>query len=359
MSKQCFGRGLCFYLWSVLLSVGIAYSQGYSLRFYGNGRDDIDRVKIRVDDPNSNLPGPPADVGATDFTIEFWIKGALSDNPTDPVSCGANVNWIYGNIIIDRDRFNQDRKFGISVAGGRIVFGVSGDNTGDLTICGTSNVLDGNWHHIAVQRRRSDGYLWLYVDGMLQAQGDGPDGDISYPDDGVPCNNCCGNYGGQSCNFSDPFLVIGAEKHDYDRSSYPSFRGYLDEIRLSTTLRYDTNFTPPNQPFTPDAQAAALYHFDEGSGTQVLDSSNAPGGPSHGELRYGGDPPGPVWSTDTPFRRAGDVDGNGCVDDADLLVVLFAFGATGSNPADVNSDQIVDDADLLIVLFNFGGGCSR
>ncbi|GIV11587.1 MAG: hypothetical protein KatS3mg020_1078 [Fimbriimonadales bacterium] len=53
----------------------------------------------------------------------------------------------------------------------------------------------------------------------------------------------------------------------------------------------------------------------------------------------------------------GDVDGNGCVDDADLLQVLFNFGATGFNLADVNCDAIVDDADLLTVLFNFGSGC--
>lgn len=52
-----------------------------------------------------------------------------------------------------------------------------------------------------------------------------------------------------------------------------------------------------------------------------------------------------------------DVDGNGCVDDADLLMVLFAFGATGQNPADVNRDGTVDDADLLLVLFDFGDGC--
>jgi len=53
----------------------------------------------------------------------------------------------------------------------------------------------------------------------------------------------------------------------------------------------------------------------------------------------------------------GDVDGNGCVDDADLLAVLFNFGATGLNPADLNCDGTVDDADLLTVLFNFGSGC--
>jgi hypothetical protein len=55
--------------------------------------------------------------------------------------------------------------------------------------------------------------------------------------------------------------------------------------------------------------------------------------------------------------RYGDTNGDGCVDDADLLLVLFNFGATGANPADVNGSGIVDDADLLDVLFNFGRGC--
>ncbi|MFQ3611521.1 MAG: hypothetical protein SNJ72_08510 [Fimbriimonadales bacterium] len=55
-------------------------------------------------------------------------------------------------------------------------------------------------------------------------------------------------------------------------------------------------------------------------------------------------------------RVDGDVNGDGCVDDADLLMVLFAFGGQGG-AEDVNGDGIVDDADLLIVLFNFGSGC--
>jgi hypothetical protein len=52
----------------------------------------------------------------------------------------------------------------------------------------------------------------------------------------------------------------------------------------------------------------------------------------------------------------GDVNGDGCVDDADLLIVLFNFGNAGGQ-GDANGDNIVDDADLLIVLFNFGSGC--
>ena len=58
--------------------------------------------------------------------------------------------------------------------------------------------------------------------------------------------------------------------------------------------------------------------------------------------------------------RTGDTNGDGCVDDADLLAVLFAFGTPGTGytrPEDINKDGVVDDADLLTVLFNFGGGC--
>ncbi|GIV06704.1 MAG: hypothetical protein KatS3mg016_2279 [Fimbriimonadales bacterium] len=54
----------------------------------------------------------------------------------------------------------------------------------------------------------------------------------------------------------------------------------------------------------------------------------------------------------------GDVDLNGCIDDADLLAILFAFGSAGTFlPEDVTCDGIVDDADLLTVLFAFGQGC--
>jgi len=99
-------------------------NQAHSLRFFGHGFGNIDRVEIRIDDPTNNNPGPPADIGATDFTIEFWMKAKASENASDRVGCGQNINWIHGNIVIDRDRFNQDRKFGLSIAGGSIVFGI-------------------------------------------------------------------------------------------------------------------------------------------------------------------------------------------------------------------------------------------
>lgn len=275
--------------------------QSYALRFYGHGVNaiDSDRVKIRIDEPANNNSGPPADIGATDFTIEFWVKGDVANNTADAINCGFNIDWIYGNIVVDRDRYNQDRKYGISFGAGIPVFGVSGDGTGAYTLCGMTNVLDNQWHHLAFQRRRSDGQMWVFVDGVQEGTFEGPDGDVSYPDDGVPTNNCLPS-GSDPCVNSDPFIVLAAEKHDAG-AEYPSFNGYLDELRLSNVLRYSSNFTPPTVPFTTDLQTAALYHFDEGTGNILTDVSEATGGPSHGEIKYGGNPMGPIWSMDTPF----------------------------------------------------------
>ena len=71
---------------------------------------------------------------------------------------------------------------------------------------------------------------------------------------------------------------------------------------------------------------------------------------AHGYSRAG-------FLLDIGFLVRTDVDGNGCVDDADLLAVLFAFGSQNAPDADITQDGIVDDADLLQVLFYFGVGC--
>jgi hypothetical protein len=96
---------------------------------------------------------------------------------------------------------------------------------------------------------------------------------------------------------------------------------------------------------------AAGGTFNLGGTVGQPDASNAlTGGPY--SLRGG------FWFTPACVAHNGDVNADRCIDDADLLAVLFAFGNTGSNlgRVDVNCDQVVDDADLLQVLFNFGSG---
>lgn len=53
-----------------------------------------------------------------------------------------------------------------------------------------------------------------------------------------------------------------------------------------------------------------------------------------------------------------DINGDGCVDDDDVLAVLFAFGSMGMGlREDIDGDGIVGDDDFLSVLFDFGSGC--
>ncbi len=254
----------------------------FSLRFYGTGSGDIDRVKI----PMSNTQGIslPVNIGATDFTLEFWLRFAPGQNSSGSCTEGEDT-WIYGNIIFDRDIFGVPDygDYGISLYGGRIAFGVHNGTTG-YTICGNTTLSADTWHHVAVTRR-TDGEMRIFLNGNLDRQYSGPAGNISYRV-GRPIT------GGW---VNEPFLVIGAEKHDYDPNTYPSFSGWVDEVRISNGVRYTANFTPPNAPFTPDGNTVGLYHFDEGSGTTVLDASGASGGPSHGQRRVGGPNNGPMY----------------------------------------------------------------
>ena len=289
-----------------VLAIGApaALAAGHSLRFSGAGAADVDRVKIRIDDPLTALPGPPADVGATDFTLELWLMGSAAQNAAPAVTCGANQAWTAGNVVVDRDRFGADRKYGIALAGGKVVFGVSGNGTGNLTLCSISSVLDNAWHHIAVQRRLSDGNLWLFVDGNLEAQAVGSGGDISYPD------------AAPAVQANDPYLVLGAEKYDTGLA----FSGWLDELRISTKLRYAASFSRPRAPFVSDRFTAALYHFDDGDGATLHDSSGAVGGPSPGQIKRGGTANGPAWMPDSPFNVGG------LVNNATIAFTSFVSG---------------------------------
>jgi len=83
-------------------------------------------------------------------------------------------------------------------------------------------------------------------------------------------------------------------------SSFPSYNGWLDEIRLSDSQRYGRSLGPAG-PFAPDVATVALYHLDDAVWNVIVDDSAHPDGPSDGVGNFGGSPAGPAWSTETPF----------------------------------------------------------
>ncbi|MCX7768325.1 MAG: LamG domain-containing protein [Flavobacteriales bacterium] len=269
---------LCLFILSCCVQESPLWAQNYCLRFFGNGTNDVDRVKFLLDAPSS-----PLDVG-WDFTIEFQMRALLADNPHGvSVSSGPGDDWVLGHIVVDRDVFGPGDfgDFGISLAGGRIAFGVN-NGSHSYTLVSNSLVADNQWHHVAVTRNSQNGELRIFIDGQLDASVLTPvTGDVSYRD-------------GRPTSWpNDPYLVLGAEKHDYDPLTYPSFRGFLDELRISSVVRYASTYTP--QPYlSDDSSTVGLFHMDEGSGF-ILHNAASQGAGFDGSIHFGGNPSGPEW----------------------------------------------------------------
>ncbi|MCX7717867.1 MAG: LamG domain-containing protein [Candidatus Sumerlaeaceae bacterium] len=289
----------------VICSLGSLSHAGaslYSLRFHGTGTGQQDRVRIKID-----APPVAADIGAGSFSIDFWMKGTHAANtvPTHEYRAPNDIedfdtDWTAGNIIIDRDIFGPGPDWGISVhrngfgsTVGVLRFGTEGASGGDgphtLQTTGGVNLLNGSWHHVCVVRDATTGRKHIYLNGVLNVSSSPgvSDDNLSYPN-----------------NFNDPswpwnpYLVFGAEKHDYDPANYPPFRGWLDEVRLwniaLTPAQVAAYYNTTISPSTPGL--AAYYRFEQGSGTAILDLT---AGASHGTLIAGIAGNG-EWSTDTP-----------------------------------------------------------
>jgi len=304
-------------------SVSLA-AQGsqFALRFYGTGGPgEQDRAVFLVDD---NEPGPggssPLDIGQGSWTLEWWMRGEPADNDTDnaggDVELGS-IDWIQGNIILDRDVWcGSERKYGVSIAGGFVRVGVGPGDVGGfgVTIEGDRAVLDGQWHHVAVLRDAVSESLRIYVDGVLDFESSpgSATADVSYPDAGVPVDPTCNN--GQLLP-DGWWLTLAAEKHDL---VWPSFAGFVDELRVWSVARSAaeiaadrTQVLPPTAP-----GLVAYYRFEEGAGT-VLSDTSAAGSPD-GDL-VAAQPGNGEWVAyaDDPGNTA-PVEGPG--------VILFADG---------------------------------
>lgn len=257
-----------------------------SMRFFGTGAG-IDRVKIGVAAGGTSRP---VNVGATDFTIEFFIKGALASNPSPACVTGLQAKdaWLNGVVVLDRDVLGDGDfgDFGIALFNGQIMVGVS-RGAGGASLCASANVLDGAWHHVAVTRQRATGQMKVFVDGAQEAA-------ISDPAAGLDVS-----YNPLHANpdANDAFLVLGAQKRDAVTAR--AFNGLIDELRISIVRRYDGTYVKPTTAFQLDANTAALYHFDEASGTDVVDAANTNASP--GVLIPSGAGASTHHSTDVPF----------------------------------------------------------
>ena len=117
-------------------------------------------------------------------------------------------------------------------------------------------VWEPRWYHIAYTWNSSDS-MRIFIDGArsLDIEPNEP-GEASLPVLG----------GLQE-------IVIGSGAVNLLDARFETFRGTIDEVRISATARYTSDFTPSAQPFTPDGFTVALWHFDEGTGDVADDAT--------------------------------------------------------------------------------------
>ena len=164
------------------------------------------------------------------YTVEYWV------NTTDGMSVNT-VNNTFGDQLYLQVYVNTST--GTANHRSRTA------NSVYNTVTGTTDLRDGQWHHIAAVRN-SSGIMTLYVDGVSEG--------TSITD---------------STNLgTNQQITIGA--FDYENTAFDGWRtGYVRDFRVSSNARYSSNFTAPTEPLTADSNTALLTchlpYFADGS----------------------------------------------------------------------------------------------
>ena len=105
-----------------------------------------------------------------DFSLSVWFKTTSN--------AGTLGNWYQGIGLIDGEVGGVTNDFGLSMAAGRLMFGVGNPDT---TITSTATYNDNLWHNVIVTRTKSNGELVMYVDGTQVATGTGNTNTLNSP----------------------------------------------------------------------------------------------------------------------------------------------------------------------------------
>jgi len=156
---------------------------------------------------------------------------------------------------------------------------------------------------------------------------------------------------------------------DFHHLRLPQEVWHHGEAMITTNQFTDGSYTPVDENFGADA-----YYDDEtpktleshwdlladaGNGLQQLSVAYRGRGDmtvwADGRLSGIGRTPRLEWEWSELFGLIpGDIDGDGDVDTADLLLLLAAWGPCEDCPEDINGDGVVNTVDLLLLLANWG-----
>lgn len=169
---------------------------------------------------------------SSDFTVETFFK-----------ICDGNYHTLF-------DALNSTAGDGIQVViygGGNYIevgmIGASGYNSGSYHYFSGIGLDLTEWHHLAITHNNTDSLNIIYIDG---------DSVASFISD---------------FESGSSVKVGGGNQLD----------GFMDEFRISNTLRYTGNFNVPTNEFISDANTKVLWHFNDGDFATSFDDESTNG----------------------------------------------------------------------------------
>ena len=163
--------------------------------------------------------------GTGDFTIEYRIKFSAVDALYVPICLRASTGIANGEWWCEVTAAEDEMYWGFKNTAGTQYYV-------NLSLAGSAFAIN-TWYHIALVRNGNS--LQLYQNGTAVGS----------------ATSVTGSFGGNAA------ITIGA----LGNGSY-SLNGWMDEIRISNTARYTSNFTPSTVPFNNDTNTLLLIHAD-------------------------------------------------------------------------------------------------
>jgi formylglycine-generating enzyme required for sulfatase activity/serine/threonine protein kinase len=188
--------------------------------------------------PRGSVSVPSLREPRSSLTMDVWVSSPNLDPP---------AGWVVG--------FHGKNAITASLPGvGLYEYTGSGNFHQKIIVrAGFKGIVENMPLHLAAVRDTERGECRFYVNGRLVDR-------LTYDSPGYDGNP----------------LVLGSNGHH-------GFRGWMDEIRISSVARYDDDFTPQRR-YSSDKDTLALYHCDEGQGDILKDSS---GNNHHGTISGG------------------------------------------------------------------------
>ena len=189
--------------------------------------------------------------GTSLWTVEFWYKSTVST--LQSLVCIGDWSSSAGPIVIYQ---SSDGDLGYHT---KLSTGVISNET-----AGAVAIDTGSWVHIAVSRTTST-TIKAFINGTEEAA---LAETISSGATMEPLGTHGNNSSGKVFHIGRMYEA-GSAKTSYD------LNGYIDEVRISKTARYTSNFTPSTSAFTADSNTVLLLHSDTSNGSTTFTDSSA------------------------------------------------------------------------------------